>query len=116
MTNAVVNKPSALEPDTVRARHRLTVALLAACIFTTLLGCAARADVPSQSSRPVTLRSAAASRGVTVGAAVSSRQLGDPSLVEILQSEFSQLEPENEMKFALIHPRASTDPQPYDFN
>jgi endo-1,4-beta-xylanase len=34
----------------------------------------------------------------------------------ILGSEFSQLQPENEMKFGLIHPRPNTDPHPYDFS
>lgn len=79
-----------------------------------LAGCAGRTHL-SHPPTPTTLRSAAAAHGVTVGAAVSSRRLNDPEFVEILQSEFSQLEPENEMKFALIHPRADADPQPYDF-
>lgn len=51
-----------------------------------------------------------------MGAAVSSPGLSDPGLLEILRSEFSQAQPENEMKFALIHPRANTDPHPYNFN
>jgi hypothetical protein len=33
----------------------------------------------------------------------------------ILGSEFSQLQAENEMKFAPIHPRPDTDPNPYNF-
>ena len=87
-----------------------------------LADCAGKVHLPSQNTAPsqpvaaMTLRSAAASHGVTVGAAVSSRRLNDLEFTEILQSEFSQLEPENEMKFALIHPRPDTDPQPYNFS
>jgi len=111
-----VNKMSRLEPEAFGARHEFTPGAIALLLFGTLLGCAARAHVDSQAPRPTTLRSAAVSRGITVGAAVSSRRLSDRDLAEILQTEFIQIEPENEMKFALIHPRENTDPQPYDFN
>ena len=63
-----------------------------------------------------TLRDTAALHGVTVGAAVSSERLGESGYDSVLGSEFSQLEPEWEMKFVTIHPRPNTDPAPYDFS
>lgn len=71
--------------------------------------------LPALVASPVTLREAAAPRGVLIGAAVSSRHLDDANYTRLIASEFSQLEPENEMKFGLIHPRPSTDPQPFNF-
>jgi endo-1,4-beta-xylanase len=65
--------------------------------------------------QPPTLRQAAAAHGVIVGAAADSAFLSESAYASILGSEFSQLQPENEMKFGLIHPRPDTDPQPYDF-
>ena len=62
-----------------------------------------------------TLRQAADKRGLYIGTAVSSRLLSETDYAQILGTEFSQLEPENEMKFALIHPRPDSDPQPYSF-
>jgi len=61
------------------------------------------------------LRHAAEARHIHVGTAVSSRLLSEPEYAQILATEFSQLEPENEMKFGLIHPRPDSDPQPYNF-
>jgi endo-1,4-beta-xylanase len=49
------------------------------------------------------------------GAAAASRFLAEADYSAILGSEFSQLQPENEMKFGPIHPRPDTDPNPYDF-
>ena len=62
-----------------------------------------------------TLREAAEARGIHIGTAVASRLLGEPEYAQVLGAEFSQLEPENEMKFGLIHPRPDSDPQPYNF-
>src|SRR5262249_23990405 len=74
--------------------------------------------LPRQSTppAPMTLRSLAKSRHVTIGAAVPSCLLSELEYTAILPSEFSQLEPENEMKFAPIHPRPDSDPQPYNFS
>jgi endo-1,4-beta-xylanase len=66
-------------------------------------------------STPPALRTLAKARGITIGSAVPARLLSDPEYTIILASEFSQLEPENEMKFAAIHPRPDSDPHPYDF-
>ncbi|HSS96123.1 MAG TPA: endo-1,4-beta-xylanase, partial [Terriglobales bacterium] len=63
-----------------------------------------------------TLRSNAAIHNITVGAAADSGFLSESQYAAILGSEFSQLEPENEMKFGLIHPRPDSDPNPYDFS
>jgi endo-1,4-beta-xylanase len=67
------------------------------------------------SSVKLSLRSLAKSRNINIGAAVPSRLLAEPEYTAILTSEFSQLEPENEMKFAPVHPRPDSDPQPYNF-
>jgi endo-1,4-beta-xylanase len=61
------------------------------------------------------LRQAGQRHDILIGAAVAWRFLGEPTYSAILGSEFSQLEPENEMKFALVHPRPNSDPNPYDF-
>ncbi len=66
-------------------------------------------------SAPQTLRALAKARQITIGTAVPARLLSEPDYTAILSSEFSQLEPENEMKFAPIHPRPDSDPQPYNF-
>jgi endo-1,4-beta-xylanase len=41
--------------------------------------------------------------------------LNEADYAQVLRTEFSQLEPENEMKFGLIHPRPDSDPHPYNF-
>lgn len=69
----------------------------------------------SKSESAPTLRQAAEARGVHIGTAVGSRLLSEPEYAQILGTEFSQLEPENEMKFGLIHPRPDSDSQPYNF-
>jgi endo-1,4-beta-xylanase len=63
-----------------------------------------------------TLRSNAAMHNIKVGAAADSAFLSESQYPSILGNEFSQLEPENEMKFGLIHPRPDSDPNPYDFS
>jgi GH35 family endo-1,4-beta-xylanase len=62
-----------------------------------------------------TLRQAAEAHHILIGAAVTSRYLAESEYSNVLGSEFSQLQAENEMKFSVIHPRADSDPQPYDF-
>ena len=54
-----------------------------------------------------TLKEAAAARGLVVGTAVESRYLTDPSYAAILAGQYSQVEPENEMKWRIIHPQAA---------
>lgn len=62
-----------------------------------------------------TLRQAGEGRHILVGAAAASAHLAEGDYAKILGSEFSQLQAENEMKFAIIHPRPDNDPEPYDF-
>lgn len=62
-----------------------------------------------------TLRQAGDARHIYIGAAVASAFLAEADYSAILGSEFSQLQAENEMKFALVHPRPDTDPNPYNF-
>lgn len=68
----------------------------------------------SSQSTP-TLRHSAEEHRIHIGTAVASRLLNEPEYAQILGTEFSQLEPENEMKFGLIHPHPDSDPQPYNF-
>lgn len=73
----------------------------------------------ASSPRPLpvagTLRQAAESRHILIGAAAVSKLLDEADYSAILGSEFNQLQAENEMKFGVIHPRPDTDPNPYDF-
>ena len=105
-----------IRTSTAHSRGGTTSTALAAAICVLALPIAA-AVFPRQSvnSAPATLRSLANSRNITIGAAVPSRLLSEPEYTAILASEFSQIEPENEMKFAPIHPRPDSDPQPYNF-
>nr|UXE44974.1 endo-1,4-beta-xylanase Z [uncultured bacterium] len=64
---------------------------------------------------PPTLRTAAEKRGVKIGAAVAPFHLNETQYASTLAAEFSQLEPENAMKFGPIHPRSNTDHKPFDF-
>jgi endo-1,4-beta-xylanase len=59
-----------------------------------------------------TLGQAGARHNIKVGAAADSPYLSDNNYAAILASEFSQLQAENEMKFAIIHPGVNT----YDFS
>jgi endo-1,4-beta-xylanase len=56
----------------------------------------------------LTLGQAAATHHIKVGAAADSPYLSDPQYPAILGSEFTQLQAENEMKFATIHPASGT--------
>ncbi len=69
----------------------------------------------SSSSSTETLRSAALSRGILVGAAAASDNFADADYARVLGTEFNHLQPEWEMKFATLHPRDNSDPGPYDF-
>lgn len=50
-----------------------------------------------------------------MGAAAQPQLLSEAGYATTLGSEYSQLEPENVMKFSFVHPRPNTDPAPYDF-
>lgn len=70
---------------------------------------------PSQRSEPASLRAAGAARNIIVGAAADPRHLGEAEYANTLADQFRQLEPENQMKFEVIHPRAGDDRSAYDF-
>ncbi|GAC1635484.1 MAG: endo-1,4-beta-xylanase [Candidatus Acidiferrum sp.] len=84
------------------------------CLMTLLFALPALPQDATSSGQP-TLRTLAKAHHITIGTAVPARLLSDPQYTAILSSEFSQLEPENEMKFASIHPRPDSDPHPYNF-
>lgn len=84
----------------VQARNALIVALVAGAAIA-----AVAADAPQ------TLREAAAKHHLLMGAAADPNFLSDPMYAQILGSEYSLLEPENEMKFGPIHPA----PDRYEF-
>ncbi len=54
---------------------------------------------------PQTLREAAQVHHLLMGAAVDSRSLSEPLYAATLATEYSELEPDNQMKFGPIHPQ-----------
>ncbi len=86
---------------------QITAAILF-CGVIVILGAAAPPSVH-------TLRQAGENHHILIGAAAASAYLSEVEYSSILGSEFSQLQPENEMKFGPIHPRPDSDPNPYDF-
>jgi len=63
-----------------------------------------------------TLRQAGSAGNVIVGAAADPRHLDETEYASTLAAQFAQLEPENQMKFAVIHPRPGNEPAAYDFS
>jgi endo-1,4-beta-xylanase len=72
-------------------------------------------SAPSPQTNAATLRDAGKARNVILGAAAAPSHLDDPEYADILAQQFRQLEPENQMKFQIVHPRAGTDASAYDF-
>jgi endo-1,4-beta-xylanase len=113
-----MDSPCAALPDRILALIRpgsrgITVAAFLCLIV--LLSCRSESMFRGKRASP-TLRQAAAPHGVFIGAAADSAYLGEDNYGNLLASEFSQLQAENEMKFGIIHPRPDTDPTPYDFS
>jgi endo-1,4-beta-xylanase len=79
-------------------------------------GCGGAGMGTTTTGSPQTLRAAATRHGITLGAAADARHLSEAQYSGTLGAEFSQLEPENAMKFGPIHPRPNTDPNPFDFS
>src|SRR5215471_13049115 len=71
--------------------------------------------VPAQGQNAPSLRAAAEKRGIKIGAAVAPFHLSETEYASTLSTQFSQLEPENVMKFGPVHPRPNSDPNPFDF-
>jgi len=61
------------------------------------------------------LRIAAAQRALPVGAAADYDHLSETAYTATLASEYSVLEPENDMKWATIHPNPPASPDEYNF-
>jgi len=59
-------------------------------------------------SAPHTLREAADSRGILIGAAVRPSLFSEPAYAETLAHEFNMVEAENDMKWARLRPDAET--------
>jgi endo-1,4-beta-xylanase len=57
---------------------------------------------------PATLRAAAQTHSLLIGSAADSGYLSESLYASTLSTEYSQLEPENEMKFGPIHPGPTT--------
>jgi endo-1,4-beta-xylanase len=79
-----------------------------------------RGQVGGSSSAPrptngATLRTAGEAKNVIIGAAADPRHLTEADYANTLASQFSQVEPENQMKFGVIHPRHGDDASAYDF-
>jgi GH35 family endo-1,4-beta-xylanase len=71
------------------------------------LAAAAAAQIP--------LRSIAAQRALFVGAAADYQHLGKTDYTTTLAREYSVLEPENDMKWATIHPNPPGSTDEYNF-
>jgi endo-1,4-beta-xylanase len=91
------------------------IAALAFCAFLATVGMAgcggggsAATPTPTPTPSAQTLRAAAAKHNLLMGAAADSGNLTESLYASTLSSEYSQLEPENEMKFGLIHPGPTT--------
>src|SRR5258708_23611121 len=76
--------------------------LLLAC----MIACGGGSNNANTPPSSVSLGQRAARHNIKVGAAADSPYLSDSNYAAILGSEFSQLQAENEMKFATIHPAA----------
>jgi endo-1,4-beta-xylanase len=99
--------------------HRRPALLAVPLLLLTLAACGGGTYGSTSTTTPpsaATLRQAALPHGITIGTAADSPYLSDTSYSTILGSEFSQLQAENEMKFAIIHPSAGNSPSSYDFS
>jgi len=85
------------------------------CAFAYCLALLALSPLIAQSPRPTALRATGEAAGVLIGTAVDPSHLKEADYADTLRSEFSQVEPENAMKFGPIHPRPNSDPNPFDF-
>jgi len=91
-----------------RSRRLRALALL---LISFLVACHPKVNTPVNPIQSMTLRQVAEAHHIVIGAAVRSTYLQEPDYVTVLAAEFSQLQAENEMKFAVIHPAAER----YDF-
>lgn len=100
----------------IQSRVLMFVSIWSRRVFAVLLAsglvaCHRNAGTRVTPLQPTTLRQAAAAHHIKMGTAVASFRLSEPKYAEVLAAQFSQVEPENEMKFALVEPA----PDRYDF-
>ncbi len=93
-------------------RGRVTFAALCLLLVPTF---SQSQSAPSPHSNPATLREAGNARNVIVGAAAAPSHLDEPEYALTLAQQFRQLEPENQMKFQVVHARPGSDTSAYDF-
>lgn len=103
-----------VEPYAAITRFARAAAVTAALLLIAFQGAASPA--PFVDSLGETLRQVADKHHILIGAAAAAAYLPEAEYSNLLGSEFSQLQAENEMKFGVIHPRPDTDPQPYNFS
>lgn len=93
----------------INARMRLSQCALVCVLLSQIAGAAnAAAQKPNATE---TLRGAAQRSNLLMGAAADAGYLSEPLYSSTLAVQYSQLEPENEMKFGPIHPEPTT----YDY-
>ena len=93
----------------INARMRLSLCALVCVLISLIAGAAdAAAQKPNATE---TLRGAAQRSNLLMGAAADAGYLSEPLYSSTLAAQYSQLEPENEMKFGPIHPEPTT----YDY-
>ena len=94
-------------------RSAMPGAALALPLLVVLAGCSSGSSsitpTPTPTpAPPATLRLAAQTHGLLMGSAADSGYLSESLYASTLSAEYSQLEPENEMKFGPIHPGPTT--------
>jgi endo-1,4-beta-xylanase len=75
----------------------------------------AAAQATASQTGGTSLRAAGPERNIIVGAAAAPSHLSEQLYADTLASQFRQLEPENQMKFGVIHPRSGSAASAYDF-
>ena len=99
-------------------RISLTTVVIAGLLLVLIpqLAAAQEERLKLSSATPETLRQAGAAKHVIVGAAADPRHLSETDYASTLAAQFAQLEPENQMKFQVIHPGPGSDASSYDFS
>jgi endo-1,4-beta-xylanase len=96
------------------ARSPFAQAALVLLVLAALAGCSggSSSTTPDPTPTQQTLRAAAQTHNLLMGSAADSGYLSETLYADTLSAQYSQLEPENEMKFGPIHPEPAT----YDYS